>query len=238
MLRISRKATYTFLMPPSALNATAGWKKTGKVALDILRLRTLPSLAFGGDGVSDGDDYDDELEPAEEDMNDIWGGGEEEDGQWQTTTNEVETEGSAGADGNGEESSSTISAIGAEVRSTISKFEGDWAKFTQDVSEASESLLGAVNKAGSSAGSFYDSVGRVTDGVRGMTSDEVALTALLLNQLAVGGGPSPDEVLPMVQKCERDGYRPERGMFRCYKTMTVGDLIIPGNVRKSFKKCS
>lgn len=170
-------------------------------------------------------------------MGDIWGGGEEEEEdeagqQWQTMASEGDgTDGNGDTDGNGEESSSSaIGAIGAEVRSTISKFGEDWAKFTQGVSEATESLLDAVNKAGSSAGSFYDSVGRVTGSVRGMTSDEVALTALLVKQLAVGGGPSPDQVLPMVQKCEREGHRPEKGMFRNYKTMTVGDLIIPGNV--------
>lgn len=215
---------------------TAVWT-TGKVALDILRLRTLPSLAFGGGDVHEGDDYDDELEPTGGDVGDLWGSGEEDEEeagqQWQSMASEIEVGRNAHTDdGDDEESnSSTISAIGAEVRNTISKFEGDWAKFTQDVSEATESLLDVVNKAGSSAGNFYDSVGRVTDGVRRMTSDEVALTALLLKQLAVGGGPSPDEVLPMVQKCEREGYRPEKGMFRSYKTMTVGDLIIPGNVR-------
>lgn len=225
------------MLPPFALNATRSLvRTTGKVALDILRLRKLPSLAFGGGGVNEGDDYDDQLEPAEGSVGDIWGGREEEDaGQpWQTMPSEGgQTHRNADMDGNGEESSSSrsaISAIGAEVRSTISKFEGDWAKFTQGVSEAAESLRDAVNKAGSSAGSFYDSVGRVTGSVRSMTSDEVALTALLLQQLAVGGGPSPDQVLPMVQKCEREGYRPEQGMFRSYKTMTVGDLIIPGNV--------
>lgn len=169
-------------------------------------------------------------------MGDIWaGGGEEEEEeagqQWQVMTSEVETDGNVETDDNGgETNSSTISAIEEEVWSTISKFEGDWAKFTEDVSEATESLLDAVNKASSSAGSFCDSVGRVMDSVFGMTSDEVALTALLLKQLAVGGGPSPDDVLPMVKKCERQGYRPDKGLFRSYKTMTVGDLIIPGNV--------
>ncbi|CAM9575475.1 unnamed protein product [Pylaiella littoralis] len=216
--------------------AEDGERYRSKVAHDILQLRNLPFPTFGGDGVYEGDNYDGDLEPAEGDLGDIWaGGGEEEEEeagqQWQVMTSEVETDGNVETDDNGEETnSSTISAIEEEVWSTISKFEGDWAKFTEDVSEATESLLDAVNKASSSAGSFCDSVGRVMDSVFGMTSDEVALTALLLKQLAVGGGPSPDDVLPMVKKCERQGYRPDKGLFRSYKTMTVGDLIIPGNV--------
>ncbi|CAM9404614.1 unnamed protein product [Ectocarpus sp. 8 AP-2014] len=63
-----------------------------------------------------------------------------------------------------------------------------------------------------------------------MSSDEVALTLLLLKQLATGGGPSPDEMLPMVERCEREGVRPQGGKRRSSDTMTVGDLIIPGVV--------
>lgn len=222
---------------------------SGKVALGILGLRTHPSLAFLGLG---GSSTEDEPGPADEDTGSIWEEDkealeeeeEEEGGPWQPATTDGETDeegqndGGGGVDGD-DDSSSTYTAAGAEaVRSTISKVGGDWTRFTQDVSEATEGLLAAVNKAGASVGEAADAVAEATSGVSGMSSEEVALTALLLKQLAAGGGPTPDQVLQLVQKCEREGTRPQKGVSRCSETMTSGDLIIPGNVRFSRACCS
>ncbi|CAM9689261.1 unnamed protein product [Ectocarpus fasciculatus] len=195
-----------------------------KIASDILGLRAHPSLAFlAGDAYDITDDeYDDDGEEEEEARKlpeEVIGGVQEEEDEA-----EEESEDSSSI-------SSYLSAIREQVvRSTISKFGEEWARFTQDVGEATESLLSAVNTAGSSAESLYKDVSRVTDGVRGMSSNEVALTLLLLKQLATGGGPSPDEMLPMVQRCEKEGVRPQQGKRRSSDTMTVGDLIIPGVV--------
>ncbi|CAM9900340.1 unnamed protein product [Ectocarpus sp. 6 AP-2014] len=194
-----------------------------KIASDILGLRAHPSLAFlAGDAydIADDeyDDDDDEEEAGSKLPEEVIGGEQDED----QATEEKEDSTSIG---------SYLSTIRAQVvRSTISKFGQEWARFTQDVGEATESLLAAVNTAGSSAESLYKDVSRVTDGVRSMSSDEVALTLLLLKQLATGGGPSPDEMLPMVERCEREGVRPKGGKRRSSDTMTVGDLIIPGVV--------
>ncbi|CAM9729332.1 unnamed protein product [Ectocarpus sp. 4 AP-2014] len=196
-----------------------------KIASDILGLRSHPSLAFlAGDAYDIADnEYDDDDNEEEEGSGsmlpeEVIGGEQEEDQA--TEENEDSTS-----------ISSYLSAIRAQVvRSTISKFGEEWARFTQDVGEATESLLAAVDTAGSSAESLYKDVSRVTDGVRSMSSDEVALTLLLLKQLATGGGPSPDEMLPMVERCEREGVRPQGGKRRSPDTMTVGDLIIPGVV--------
>lgn len=215
-------------------------RKPGKVALGILGLRTHPSLAFLGLG---GNSTNDEPEGnAEENIASIWEEDEEEEaevGQWKTeTTTDGEADGDAGNDGSDDEESDSTFAAGAEaVRSTISRVGGEWTRFTQDVSEATEGLLAAVDKAGASVGDAADAVAEATSGVRSMTSDEVALTALLLKQLAAGGGPTPDQVLQLVQKCEREGSRPQKGMSRCSETMTVGDLIIPGNVRWTSACC-
>ncbi|CAN0409144.1 unnamed protein product [Ectocarpus sp. 12 AP-2014] len=194
-----------------------------KIASDILGLRAHPSLAFlAGDAhdLADDeyDDDDDEEEKGSKLPEEVTGAEQEED----QATEEKQDNTSI---------SSYLSAIRAQVvRSTISKFGEEWARFTQDVGEATESLLAAVNTAGSSAESLYNDVSRVTDSVSRMSSDEVALTLLLLNQLATGGGPSPDEMLPMVERCEREGVRPQGGKRRSSDTMTVGDLIIPGVV--------
>ncbi len=183
----------------------------------------------------------DEEDTPDYDVGSIWED-EEEEGEEQEEEEEEEEEGirqwSKGEKGDQEVEeeeeemdSSALAALGAEAfRTTISKFGEEWARFTQDVSEAAEGLLAAVNKAGAEAGNLYDSVGRVTEGVRALSPDELALTALLLKQLAAGGGPSPDQVQALVQKCERDGTRPQKGKSRYSETMTVGDLIIPGNV--------
>lgn len=204
------------------LNPNTG-RKTGKIASDILGLRAHPSLAFlAGDAYDIADDEHDDDDDEEDEVGkvpeEVIGGVQEED----QAEEENKDSGSI---------SSYLSAIREQVvRSTISKFGEEWARFTQDVGEATESLLSAVNTAGSSAESLYKDVSRVTDGVRGMSSNEVALTLLLLKQLATGGGPSPDEMLPMVQRCEREGVRPPKDKRRSSDTMTVGDLIIPGVV--------
>lgn len=98
------------------------------------------------------------------------------------------------------------------------------------MSEATEGLLAAVNKASASISDAADAVAEATSGMRAMTPQEVALTALLLKHLAAGGGPTPDQVLQLVQKCEREATRAQKRVSRCSETMTVGDLIIPGNV--------
>lgn len=222
----------------------------GKVALGILGLRTHPSLRFLGlGGSSTTTTTNDERTGAEERIDSIWEEDEdaaEEDieeegggGRWQTAATNGETDGdgehddSDGDDEGSSGSSGSTFAAGAEaaVRSTISKVGGEWTRFTQDVSEATEGLLAAVNKAGTSVGDAADAVAEATSGVRGMSSEEFALTALLLKQLAAGGGPTPDQVLQLVQKCEREGARPQEGVPCSSETMSVGDLIIPGHVR-------
>ena len=242
-------STSFVVVPPLPANdAPRRLHKPGKVALGILGLRTHPSLRFLGFG---GSNTDDGPGHADEDTASIWEDDEEavgdeaeeeEDvGQWQSAATNVETDGDGEHDGldddegssSSSSSSSSTFAAGAEaaVRSTISKVGGEWTRFTQDVSEATEGLLAAVNKAGTSVGDAADAVVEATSGVRGMSSEEFALTALLLKQLAAGGGPTPDQVLQLVQKCEREGARPQKGMSRYSETMTAGDLIIPGNVR-------
>lgn len=115
------------------------------------------------------------------------------------------------------------------VWTAISNIEGDITRFTRDVSEAGAELFNAVEYAGETAEHFCDGVGSVTDDVLGMSSDEAALTALLVQRLTVGGGPSPDEVMSMVRKCEEDGRRSQlEEPPRCGRT--AEDLVIPGSV--------
>lgn len=170
-------------------------------------------------------------ETREED-GDIWAEEEEEEEEWgrQGAASTVDAE--EEEDEEDESIMGAIDAMGAEMfKSTMSMLEGDWTKFATDVSDAAEDLLDAVNRARASAGSLYDEVGRITDGMRGMSSDEVALTALLVKQLAVGGGPSPDQVLSLVQKCEKNAKRPKKkGRDRSAETLTAGDLVVPGSL--------
>eukprot|EP00752_Nemacystus_decipiens_P015850 g14160.t1 len=219
-----------------------------KVALGILGLWKHPALGFLGLG---GSSADNEPENTDEDVGigSIWEEDEdaveeeiEEEGEGQAVSTDDESHengehgGGGGGGGGGndddESGSGNIFAAGAEaaVRSTISRVGGEWTRFTQDVSEAAEGLLAAVNKASTSVGDAAGAVAEATSDMRSMSSEEVALTALLLKQLAAGGGPTPDQVMQLVQKCEREGVRPQKGKSRFSETMTVGDLIIPGNI--------
>lgn len=115
-----------------------------------------------------------------------------------------------------------------DVWSALSNLEGDIDQFAQDVSEAAEKLVDAMEKVGETAEHLYDGVGQVAEGVLGMTAEEVALTAVLVQRLAAGGGLSSDEMLSMVQKCRESGSQAENGSVRY--GATVGDLVIPGKV--------
>lgn len=119
-------------------------------------------------------------------------------------------------------------ACGYGVWTTISSIEGDITRFTRDVSEAASKLFNAVEHVGEAAEQVYDGVGSVTDDVLNMSSDEAALTALLVQRLAVGGGPSPDEVMSMVRKCQEDGRQSRQESLLV--GLTVEDLVIPGKV--------
>ncbi|CAM9535125.1 unnamed protein product [Scytosiphon promiscuus] len=212
-----------------------------KIVLDILKLRSHPSLAFLA---QEEDELTNDSDDPREESGDIWAEEEEDDDdaeeeERQRAERRREAEVTAAEDDDEEDDSvedggimSTLGAMGAEVvRSTMSVFEGDWGRFTADVSDAAENLLDAVDRARASAGSLYDDVGRITEGMSGMSSDEVALTALLVKQLAVGGGPSTDQVLSLVQKCERNAKRPKKkGRSTSSETLTAGDLVIPGSV--------
>lgn len=96
----------------------------------------------------------------------------------------------------------------------LSNWGKELARFTRDVGEAAEKLC--------------DEVGRVADDVLSMSSEEVALTGLLVQRLAAGGGPSPDEMLAMVHQCQEAGLRPRKTAFG--HEVTTGDLVIPGKV--------
>lgn len=116
-----------------------------------------------------------------------------------------------------------------DVRGALSCLEKEITRLTQDVSDAADNLLVAFDKVGETAEQLYEDVGRVSEGVRSMTSKEFALTALLVKRLAGGGGgASFDEMLDMVRKCEQDGSHP--GEETHHHDVTVGDLTIPGRV--------
>lgn len=119
-------------------------------------------------------------------------------------------------------------ACGDGVWTTISNIEGDITRFTRDVSEAASKLFNAVEDVGEAAEQVYDGVGSVTDDFLNMSSDEAALTALLVQRLAVGGGPSPDEVMSMMRKCEEDGQQSVQESLR--SGLAVEDLVIPGKI--------
>ena len=104
------------------------------------------------------------------------------------------------------------------LNAVLRSLEGDLSRFTKDVGDAAEGLLDAVGQYGHTAGSLYDAFGRVTDGVVGMTPEEVALVALLVKRVSDsdegdgrgggggrGRGATPDEVLAMVRRCEEEG---------------------------------
>lgn len=120
------------------------------------------------------------------------------------------------------------SADDEDVWKTISNIEGDLTRFTDDIKNAAEDLRETVDRASETMEHFYDGVERVTSDVFKMSSEEIALTALLVQRLAAGGGPSPDEVNSMVKRCEEEGRRPEKDAL--HSEVTVGDLIIPGKV--------
>lgn len=119
-------------------------------------------------------------------------------------------------------------AVDEDVWKTISSIEGDLTRFTEDIKNAAEDLRETVDKAGETMERFYDGVGRVTSDVFKMSSEEIALTALLVQRLAAGGGASPDDINSMVKRCEEEGRRPEKGAL--LSEVTVGDLVIPGKV--------
>lgn len=61
-----------------------------------------------------------------------------------------------------------------------------------------------------------------------MSPEEVALTAVLVQQQAAGGGPEPDEMMSMMRECEEKGREP--GKSSLGDDVTTGDLIVPGRV--------
>lgn len=117
----------------------------------------------------------------------------------------------------------------SDVKSAISSVEGGITRFTRDVSEAAEGLMGVVGKVGETAEHLLDGVSGLSDSVRKMSSDELALTALLVKRLAAGGGPNADEVLAMVEKCIEEATPPDvKGSI--HPERTIGDLVIPGKI--------
>lgn len=117
---------------------------------------------------------------------------------------------------------------GTAVEEDVWNIKGDLTRFTEDIKNAAEDLRETVDKAGETMERFYDGVGRVTNDVLKMSSEEIALTALLVQRLAVGGGHSPDDINTMVKICEEEGRRPEKDAL--LSEVTVGDLVIPGKV--------
>ena len=120
------------------------------------------------------------------------------------------------------------SDVKSGASATIPNIEGNITRFTQDIKDAAENLLDAVDSAGKTMDRLLDGVGRVTNDMLKMSSEEIALTVLLAQRMAVGKGPSPDEVHTMVRDCHKEGKEPGKDDF--HDEITVGDLIIPGKV--------
>ncbi|CAM9823505.1 unnamed protein product [Laminaria digitata] len=165
------------------LDADMGSRERRTIARDILELTDQANSSFC-DGNNNNNNNLEDKEQADE---------EEELGVDNKNKNRARVLGLAGAR--------------EEMLTAILNLEGDLSRFTRDAREAAEGLLDAVGKAGDTAESLCESLGRVTDGVVGMTPEEVALIALHVKRISDsgGGGASPDEMLAMVRRCEEEG---------------------------------
>ena len=120
------------------------------------------------------------------------------------------------------------SNVERDASATIPDIEKNITRFTHEIKDAAKNILDAADSAGKIMDRFYDGVGRVTNDMLKMSSEEIALTALLVQGLAAGKRPSPDEVHSMVRDCQKE--EKELGKEAFHDEITFGDLVIPGKV--------